>query len=79
MSVQLLRREYVWQQLQKKRCRFIKEYETSTAWETASGAWFSLPHENPDKRTAKTTLDEILRKVDDWNLFTGTKRPEKGQ
>jgi hypothetical protein len=79
MPTRLFSREHVERELKQRRCRHIKDYRTSTAWETASGVWFSVPFETPEQRTSEATLQEILRKVETMNFFTGTKRPEKGQ
>ena len=74
MSARLLSQDYVRRELKKLKCRKITEYETTTLWETGSGAWFSVPHEGPDKRTGKDTFDEIVRDIERLNLFAGTRR-----
>ena len=78
MARRLLSQDHVRRKLKALKCREMKEYETATAWETASGVWFTVPHETPEKRTAEDMLRKIMNDVERWNLFTGTKRPEKG-
>jgi|GEM_PF-2428303 len=76
MARRLFSREHVIKQLTKHKCKQVKEYETATAWETASGVWFTVPHETPEKRTDEDTLRAIILDVEKWNLFTGTKVPK---
>ena len=78
MPRRLLSREHVHRVLTRLKCHEVKEYETNTAWETASGVWFTVPHETPERRTSDDTLREIINDVEKWTLFTGTKPPEKG-
>lgn len=78
MPVLLLSQDYVHRALRKKKCKFLKKRETCTVWKTASGVWFSVPFETPEERTNATTLEEILRDIQKWDLFTGTKAPERG-
>ncbi len=75
MARRLLSHDHVRRQLEKLKCRFIKEYETVTMWETASGIAFTVPHETPEKRTDQDMLQEILNDVHQWNYFAGTRRP----
>jgi len=75
----LLSRDHVTRQLTLLKCKLVKEYEVTSAWETASGVWFTVPHETHEKRTDEDTLRDILNEVEKWNLFTGKKRPERGQ
>jgi hypothetical protein len=75
MARRLLSRDHVRGKLKHLKCVEIKEYETVTVWETASGIWFTVPHETPEKRTDEDMLQKILADVQTWNFYTGTKRP----
>jgi hypothetical protein len=71
MARRLLSRDHVRRKLELLNCHLVKEYETATAWETASGVWFTVPHETPEKRTDEDMLQSVLNDVHKWNYFTG--------
>ena len=74
MPKRLLSRDHVVKELKKRKCRQVKAYETATAWETASGIWFVVPHETREMRTDQDTLNEILASIETLNVFAGTRR-----
>lgn len=76
MPRRLLSFDHVQRELRRRKCRPIKEYETTTIWETASGIHFSVPYETYEKRTDEDALREIILDIEKWNLFSGTKRPK---
>jgi hypothetical protein len=73
MPKRLLPRDEVHRRLIKLKCKPVKEYETTTAWETASGVWFSVPHEGPEQHVDEDLFREAVLEVESWNLFTGKK------
>ena len=71
MARRLLSRDHVHRELKRLKCRWVRDYETLSTWETGSGIMFTVPHETPEKRTAQDMLRNILNDVAKWNLFTG--------
>jgi hypothetical protein len=74
MARRLLSRDHVHRELKALKCRWMKDYETLSMWETGSGIWFTVPHETPEKRTAQDMLRNVLNDIAQLNVFTG-KRP----
>jgi hypothetical protein len=74
MNRRLLARVHVTRELVRLGCREIAEYETATMWETGSGVHFTVPHEGAERKTAADTFQEIVKDVENFNLFTGKRR-----
>jgi hypothetical protein len=64
MAVRLFPREHVEQELWKRNCRKLKDYETAALWTTRDGFHFTVPQEPPDGRCDEYMLREILDDLD---------------
>ena len=68
IALRLFSQKEVEQQLWRRKCVKVKEYETSALWRTKSGFHFTVPQFGPDKRCDELTFREIL---DDIERFGG--------
>ena len=64
MAVRLFSKAEVEQQLWRRHCRKVREYETAALWRTNEGFHFTVPQEGPDKQCDEYTLREILEELD---------------